>query len=194
MNRLLATTTVATLALLAGACNRQSPPAESGTPAAETPPAATPAPEAPPAAAPAPAAPGETAPPGAATTGAAQITLQQKPGLGSYLADADGRALYLFEADRKGESTCYDACAKAWLPLVATQGTPTVQGNEIDASKLGTLRRRDGSTQITYNGHPLYYFSKDTGPGSTAGQDVKGFGAEWYLVAPDGNKLEKGRS
>lgn len=183
MNRLLATTIVATFALLSGACNRQKPAEETGTPAAETPPPATPAP--------APAAPAETPAPAAAPTAVVTITLQQKPGMGSYLADSDGRALYLFEADRKGESACYDACAQAWPPFVTTQGLPTVQGTELQASKLGTLQRRDGSTQVTYNGHPLYYFSKDTGPGSTAGQDVKGFGAEWYLVAPDGKKLEK---
>jgi predicted lipoprotein with Yx(FWY)xxD motif len=108
---------------------------------------------------------------------------------GKFLTDADGMSLYLFEADSPNTSTCYDACAEAWPPLL-TDGTPTT-GGEIDAAKLGTAERRDGGSQVTYNGWPLYYFVKDQAPGDINGQDVEGFGAEWYLVAPDGEKFDE---
>lgn len=59
----------------------------------------------------------------------------------------------------------------------------------MDTAKLSTTKRKDGSTQVTYNGWPLYYFAKDQTPGEITGQDVEGFGAEWYLVSPDGEKV-----
>jgi predicted lipoprotein with Yx(FWY)xxD motif len=108
---------------------------------------------------------------------------------GKFLTDGEGMSLYLFEADSENTSTCYDACAEAWPPLLV-DGTP-VTGGEVDASKLGTTERTDGSMQVTYNGWPLYYFVKDQAPGDINGQDVEGFGAEWYLVSPTGEKFEE---
>lgn len=108
---------------------------------------------------------------------------------GKFLTDAEGMSLYLFEADSENTSTCYDDCAAAWPPLL-TEGEPTAEG-EVDAAKLSTIERKDGSTQVTYGGWPLYYFVKDQAPGDIQGQDVEGFGAEWYLVAPDGEKFEE---
>lgn len=147
----------------------------------------------------------------AATAAEHQLSVQQSDEFGDYLADAEGRALYMFTADTQGEgdtkaeSNCYDACAQAWPPLLKEAGmketgeadtepvieeAPAMEG-KVDASLIGTIQRTDGTTQITYDGWPLYYYVRDTGPGQTTGQDVEGFGGEWYLVAPDGSKIEK---
>jgi predicted lipoprotein with Yx(FWY)xxD motif len=65
-------------------------------------------------------------------------------------------------------------------------------GDKVQSDLLGTIQRQDGSTQVTYNGWPLYYFSRDQGPGQTTGQDVHGFGGEWYLITPEGTKAKEG--
>lgn len=106
---------------------------------------------------------------------------------GPYLVDGEGMSLYLFEPDKQGESTCYDACANAWPPLVSS-AAPKAQG-KADPVLLGTFERKGGTQQVTYNGWPLYYFVKDKQPGDITGQDVEGFGGEWYLVAPDGSSV-----
>lgn len=118
------------------------------------------------------------------------VTVQVTEGdeVGPYLTDAKGRSLYLFESDSEGNSTCYDACAEAWPPL-ATQGQVEA-GEGVDAGKLDTITREDGTRQVTYNGWPLYYYAQDTQPGDIEGQDVEGFGAEWYLVSPEGEQVE----
>jgi predicted lipoprotein with Yx(FWY)xxD motif len=108
---------------------------------------------------------------------------------GTFLVDSSGRSLYLFEADKGDKSTCNDACAAAWPPLTTT-GAPTA-GDGVQASLLGTSKRDDGTMEVTYNGHPLYYFAGDKSAGETKGQGVDGFGAEWYVVAPNGKKLEE---
>lgn len=125
---------------------------------------------------------------------AAEVTLatDSLPGAGPYLTDGDGRAVYLFTADSAGTSACYDACAEAWPPLMARNGGATAEVPAIQQSLIGTTERRDGGRQVTYGGHPLYYFARDTGPGDTAGQDVHGQGGEWYLVALAGEPLEGG--
>ena len=125
----------------------------------------------------------------AAGTGPASIEVAKAEPFGEYLTDAEGRALYMFEADSKGKTTCYTDCAEAWPPLL-TAGDPEV-GEKLDDTKAGTIERKDGKRQVTYGGWPLYYFVKDKGPGTTAGQDVHGFGAGWYLVSPEGEKIEK---
>jgi predicted lipoprotein with Yx(FWY)xxD motif len=108
---------------------------------------------------------------------------------GDHLTDAKGMSVYLFEGDGKLESSCYDACAKAWPPLLAN-GEATA-GKGVDKSMLGMLKRKDGSTQAAYNGHPLYHFVKDKQPGDAKGQGIKGFGAEWYLISPEGKTVEE---
>jgi predicted lipoprotein with Yx(FWY)xxD motif len=118
---------------------------------------------------------------------AAKVEVSQKEAYGKYLSDADGKSLYLFEADTENDSTCYDACAAAWPPLT-TEGEPTA-GQGADKSMLSTIERKDGSMQVTYNGWPLYYFVKDQQAGDIKGQDIEGFGAEWYLVSPAGEKV-----
>jgi predicted lipoprotein with Yx(FWY)xxD motif len=110
--------------------------------------------------------------------------------LGKILVDGRGRTLYLFEADKGAMSNCAGACAEAWPPLAIT-GKPTV-GAGVDAAKLGTTKRADGSTEITYNGHPLYTYAGDTAPGETSGQGIDGFGAEWYVLSAAGVKVDNG--
>jgi predicted lipoprotein with Yx(FWY)xxD motif len=107
--------------------------------------------------------------------------------LGTYLVDSAGRTLYLFEKDKTTKSRCYNACAQFWPPLL-TSGKPKASGR-AKASLLSTTKRRDGTRQVTYKGHPLYYYTADTKAGDTKGQDVDAFGAEWYILAPSGNKI-----
>lgn len=136
------------------------------------------------------------APANAQTARVAKVTVVQSPEHGAYLADAEGRSLYLFTADQqrngndKAVSRCYDKCAQAWPPLL-TSDEPEA-GEQAQDSMLGTVQRTDNTTQVTYNGWPLYYFVKDKAPQQTTGQDVHGFGGEWYLVTPEGKKARKG--
>jgi predicted lipoprotein with Yx(FWY)xxD motif len=109
-----------------------------------------------------------------------------KSSLGSILVDSSGRTLYLFKADVGDKSACAGACASAWPPLLAT-GKPTA-GTGVTASKLGTITRSDGKRQVTYNGHPLYTFIKDTKPGQTTGQGVTAFGAAWFAMTSAGDQ------
>ncbi|GAB4057268.1 lipoprotein [Catellatospora paridis] len=121
-------------------------------------------------------------------TMAEEVTVQTSTGpMGTYLTDGQGRALYLFVADTSAKSTCSGECAVAWPPLVTT-GAPKA-GAGVAADKLSTVARDDGSMQVLYNGHPLYYFIKDTAPGQTTGQGVNGFGALWWLVSPTGDAI-----
>jgi predicted lipoprotein with Yx(FWY)xxD motif len=119
----------------------------------------------------------------------AKIEVSEKEPFGKYLTDAEGMSLYLFEADGKLNSTCSDACAQAWPPLL-TEGEPTA-GEGVDKGMLATFQRTDGSTQVAYNGRPLYHFARDESAGDTKGQDVEGFGAEWYLISPEGEEVEE---
>jgi predicted lipoprotein with Yx(FWY)xxD motif len=125
----------------------------------------------------------------AGASGAAAVDLASSK-LGKILVDSTGRTLYLFKADTGMASTCDGACASAWPPLT-TAGQPTA-GAGVSGSKLGTTKRSDGSTEVTYNGHPLYKFAGDGAPGQTTGQGVDGFGAEWYVLSAAGNQVEKG--
>lgn len=107
--------------------------------------------------------------------------------LGTFLVGPKGRTLYLFEKDKTTKSTCYDACAGGWPPLL-TSGSPKASGS-VKKSLLGTTKRKDGKLQVTYKGHPLYYFVQDKKAGDTKGQDSKAFGAGWYVVAPSGKQI-----
>lgn len=132
------------------------------------------------------AAPSTTASPG---SGPETIKVKSSK-LGTILADGEGKTVYLFEKDRGTTSTCSGACARAWPP-VTTSGAPTA-GNGIQAAMLSTSTRSDGTTQVVYAGHPLYYFVRDADAGDAYGQGVDGFGAEWYVVGPNGTKVEGG--
>ncbi len=122
--------------------------------------------------------------PPAASAGAATVNLGKNDQLGSFLVDDKNMTLYLFTKDTPNTSVCYDKCATAWPPLLTT-GTP-VGGDGVDASKLGTTTRTDGTVQVTYNGWPLYYYQKDKAPGDVTGQDV---GGVWYVVSAAGDKV-----
>jgi predicted lipoprotein with Yx(FWY)xxD motif len=121
------------------------------------------------------------------SSGASATVGVSKSSLGSILVDSKGHTLYLFKGDSGTSSACSGACATAWPPLLST-GKPTA-GTGLTASKLGTITRSDGNHQVTYNGHPLYTFVKDTKPGQTNGQGVTAFGAAWFAVSPAGNQI-----
>ena len=127
---------------------------------------------------------------GASGSGATVTLTHSK--LGSYLSDGKGRSLYLFEADKSTKSTCSSACASIWPPLTASGAVKP--GTGVSAPLLSTTKRTDGSTEITYNGHPLYYYVGDDRPGRTTGQGLNQFGAKWYLVAANGNKFDRNGS
>ena len=137
-----------------------------------------------------PAAAGQaTSAAGQAGSGATTIGLAAISGIpGRALVDGRGRALYLFEADKNGASACTGACAAAWPPVSVT-GTPQA-GSGVSQSLLGTIKRSDGTTQVTYNGHPLYYFAGDSGTGAAHGQGSKAFGAGWYVLNACGAKID----
>jgi predicted lipoprotein with Yx(FWY)xxD motif len=109
---------------------------------------------------------------------------------GKILVGPNGRTLYDFVADKTMASTCYGACASLWPPLTVT-GTPKA-GPGVRASLLGTTKRTDGTTEVTYNGHPLYYFVSDAKPGDTTGQAINQFGAPWYVLTANGMEIHHG--
>jgi predicted lipoprotein with Yx(FWY)xxD motif len=117
----------------------------------------------------------------------ATVGVTNSSSLGSILVNSTGRTLYLFKADSSTKSACTGACATAWPPLLAT-GKP-MAGTGVTASKLGTITRSGGQHQVTYNGHPLYLFIKDTKPGQTTGQGLTAFGAAWFAVSAAGNQV-----
>jgi len=128
-----------------------------------------------------------TTKPAAAKRAAATVSVRSTK-LGPILVDAQGRTLYLFEADKTSKSTCDGACASAWPPLAVT-GMPTA-GTGVKASLLGTSKRADGTIEVTYAGHPLYGYAGDAAPGDTTGQGLDQFGAEWYVLNAAGHKVE----
>jgi predicted lipoprotein with Yx(FWY)xxD motif len=105
---------------------------------------------------------------------------------GTVLADGRGQAFYLFDKERSARSECYGACAKAWPPVL-TKGAPRA-GKGARKRLLGTTRRRDGSRQVTYRGHPLYYYVSDS-PGRILCQNVREFGGLWLVVRPSGRAV-----
>ena len=124
-------------------------------------------------------------------SGAATISVRASS-LGQILVDGSGKSLYLFEADTGAKSTCSAACAQAWPPLT-TNGAPKAAGT-ASPSLLGTTTRSDGTTQVTYSGHPLYYFTGDAKAGDTNGEGSTAFGAGWDVLSPTGTKIEKSGS
>jgi predicted lipoprotein with Yx(FWY)xxD motif len=114
-------------------------------------------------------------------------TIGLKPtSVGKVLVGANGRTLYLFTADKGAKSVCYGQCATYWPPLIAGKGTA---GAGLTASKLGTTTRKDGKLQVTYNGHPLYFFAVDKRAGDVKGQGYVHFGGTWWTVSAAGAKV-----
>ena len=109
---------------------------------------------------------------------------------GQIVVDGDGRALYLFTADKTSDSTCYDACAKAWPPFLGDKTATPAAMHAANAALIGTTTRRDGTVQVTYGGHPLYYYQGETA-GEIKCQGVANFGGTWYVVDATGSAVTK---
>jgi predicted lipoprotein with Yx(FWY)xxD motif len=126
----------------------------------------------------------------AATSTAAAVLISTKHSkLGTVLASGKKRlTVYLFEADKGSTSACNGECAKVWPPVTASGAVKAL--GSARAADLGTITRADGTKQVTYKGHPLYFYAKDDDDGDTYGQGSKSFGAEWYVLAPSGKKID----
>jgi predicted lipoprotein with Yx(FWY)xxD motif len=129
----------------------------------------------------------ETPTGGVPVTGEATVMVSDVGTYGSALVDGNGRTLYLFTSDTQNgdASSCTGDCLTKWPPLLS-QGAP-VAGTGVDATLLGTITRDDGTTQVTYNGWPLYYYAQDMAAGDANGQGV---GSSWYLVSPTGEAIQ----
>lgn len=104
---------------------------------------------------------------------------------GPILLDVKHQAIYIWELEKGTTPQCYDDCAEAWPPVL-TEGAPTARG-QVDSGLLGTTPRRDGTTQVTYNGHPLYYYAHE-GPGEVKCHNVSTHGGLWWVVTPNGGR------
>jgi predicted lipoprotein with Yx(FWY)xxD motif len=129
---------------------------------------------------------GGAAPVGSGPSGVATVATASRK-LGTVLVDGTGRTLYLFEKDQPNQSACSGACVAAW-PVDQSSGTPKA-GAGVKASLLDTIKRSDGTTQVIYNHHPLYYYAGDSGAGQQNGQALNAFGAAWYVVTPTGGAV-----
>jgi predicted lipoprotein with Yx(FWY)xxD motif len=132
---------------------------------------------------PAPAAANASA---AKASGAAVVETHSSK-YGKVLFDRAGRVLYLFASDRGKTSTCYGGCAATWPPYTVNRAPRAGVG--VRSGLLGTTRRHDGSLQVTYAGHPLYYFTGDRSPGQITCQHVSNFGGLWLVVNPSGTPV-----
>lgn len=121
---------------------------------------------------------------GGGSTAAASVALASNP-LGTILVDGAGKVLYAFTPDSATASTCYDKCASNWPPLLS-DAAPTL-GTGLDAADFTTVTRTDGTKQVAFYGHPLYFFAGDAGAGETKGQ---GLGGKWYVLGADGKAIK----
>lgn len=120
------------------------------------------------------------------------ITTRTTPDFDTFLADGAGHPLYAFDADtqtkggKAAASACTGKCASAWPPVPAASA-----GKGVKASLIGTMKRKDGTVQATYNGYPLYSFVRDKSTGEPQGEGLEAYKGEWYLVKPDGSLDEE---
>jgi predicted lipoprotein with Yx(FWY)xxD motif len=124
---------------------------------------------------------------GSSSGKAATVSATSNPELGMVLVDSEGFTVYNFAKDKGTTSSCYGACAEAWPP-VTTEGAPKASEGAM-SSKLGTTKRKDGTVQVTYAGHPLYTFVEDSSPGEANGNGVTAFGAEWHALDQSGSAV-----
>jgi predicted lipoprotein with Yx(FWY)xxD motif len=162
-SRLFAAAATVFAAVIVSACGDTTPSATAPSPSPATSPASSPAPA------------------------AATIMVATDAKLGAILVDGGGKTVYLFVADKGTASTCYTSCASIWPPVLTT-GAP-VAGSGATASLLATTTRTDGKVEVTYAGHPLYYFIQDKKPGDTTGQGINGFGGLWWVLSPAGKAI-----
>lgn len=137
----------------------------------------------------APSSAASVAPSAAASTAASagpaeayEVDVANDPTIGGYLTGEDGKSLYLFAQDSSGKSTCTNTCAQNWPPFTLSGGDTVKAGAGVTGT-IATIKRDDGTTQVTINGLPLYYFSGDTDKGQLNGQ---GIGGKWYAATPAG--------
>lgn len=165
MLRLVAVSTV--LVVLASGCGSDPQGAKDSSPASTPPSPASPSPQ-----------DEEDARNGTAIT-------TRSSEFGTILFGPDRQAIYIWETEQSAKPECYGSCAKAWPPVL-TDGQPQASG-AADVDLLGTTKRRDGSTQVTYGGHPLYYYAHE-GPGEVKCHNVATHGGLWWVVQPDGDR------
>ena len=115
------------------------------------------------------------------------VAVSRSTTLGSILVNASGKTLYRFLSDRGTSSACSGACAGIWPPLTIAKTAKPVAGAGVAAAKLGTVKRSDGTVQVTYAGHPLYLYAGDKKAGQAGGQ---GFESQWYVLAPSGATIK----
>jgi len=168
---------IAAVALMAAACGGSPAPSASGGGTTSAAPPATSA-----------ATTTASAPPASSggSTSSGTVIKTMKGTAGIWLTDQNGRTLYIYTVDQGSTSKCYGGCATAWPPFTAT-GSVTVNGQFLDQSLVGSTTRTDGTTQVTYGGHPLYYFKSDTSSGDVKGQGV---GGVWYILGPKANIMK----
>jgi len=177
-SKIVLTGGLAAAALLATACGAGTPYASSPSLSPSLSPSTSPSV--------APVAASPTASPSAQPTGTTLAVASTR--LGRVLVDSNGRTVYLFLADSGSTSNCNSAaCVQAWPPVL-TKGSPQA-GSGVNAALLGSTTRRDGKTEVTYAGHPLYYFISDKKAGDVTGQGINAFGAPWYVVSASGTKI-----
>lgn len=133
-------------------------------------------------------APEKASPPPATGSTTAVLKVGTADGVGPVLVDSHGLTVYDFHKDKGTTSSCYGACAGVWPPVL-TEGAPRA-GDGASAAKLGTAKRKDGTVQATYAGHPLYTYAEDRQPGEANGQDIDSFGGEWYALQGSGAEAE----
>ena len=169
-------------ALLAVGCGTEAPTGEAASPGQPSPTTAGPA-----------ASDGASSPKATSTSPGTSSPAQAKgivvttrdSDFGSVLFDASGQAIYIWEVEASEKPECYGDCAHAWPPVV-TDGPPVAQG-EVNASLLGTTTRTDGATQVTYAGHPLYYYAHE-GKNEVKCHNVSTHGGLWWVVTPAGSR------
>jgi predicted lipoprotein with Yx(FWY)xxD motif len=118
--------------------------------------------------------------------GAVVLTVASAPKVGPILVEPKGFTVYDFHKDKGTTSSCYGGCAKVWPPVISTGTQQTGEG--AMASKIGTTKRKDGTVQVTYAGHPLYTYVADKKPGEANGNDFSSFGAQWYALHANGEE------
>jgi predicted lipoprotein with Yx(FWY)xxD motif len=172
---------IAAIAFLMAACGSAG---AGSTPTAGA--VATQSPASPAATAPAASGPAASAPGASEAAEAYEVELGDKASLGKFLTGEDGKTLYMFTPDADGKSACNTGCVDSWPPFTLDDGE-TVKGGDGVTGAFATITRDDGGKQVTYAGHPLYYFSGDQAKGDTNGQGLNG---KWYVLGADGNPIK----
>ena len=130
--------------------------------------------------------------PAVAVAGSSTTISSGKVKAGTVVVNSHGFTLYSFAHDSKNKSTCYGACAKVWIPLTTKGSVIVKSGSGLNQALAGKAKRTDGSTQVTYGGHPLYRYKGDTKAGQQNGQNKKQFGGHWYVVGKNGKWIKPG--